>query len=229
MKKRPSSWGVILKKLKNALAPGGMKQSFSSFVDDGLVKLGIIPEIMDGSGKILHISDTPTNMYNYLSRVLRRVNPSVVIHTGDLADDVKLGMYPAEADRYRAAIRRLINVLLAPHRVIILTLGNHDRLDLLPPLPSQCLVCDNVMDVTFFGVDFRMSHYLECVLEKPRRYNLFGHDPTSESFVDDEGRYFLNGIEAMRLIDPVVDEIKNLRYPQSTYNARNMSRGRIAK
>jgi hypothetical protein len=65
-------------------------------------------------------------------------------------------------------------------------------------------------------------------MEKPVQYNLFGHDLSSRSFVDGEGRYFLNGIETMNLIDPNAEEIKTLGYPSGANTAR-MMRGRRPK
>jgi predicted phosphodiesterase len=196
------------------------------FADRGFVKLGYLPEKMDGLGKILHISDTPVSMYGYLARTLRRINPSVVVHTGDLADDIKLGLYPAEAGRYAAAAGRLINILLAPHRRVLLVLGNHDRADLLPSLPPECSAHEGAVEVNLLGANFRISHYAEKIMEKPVQYNLFGHDLSSRSFVDGEGRYFLNGIEMMRLIDPGAEEIKTLVYPRSADSARMMRANR---
>ena len=229
MKEKPSSWGAWLARIGDTFAPGNVKRSLSRLADDGFVKLGVLPGKMDGAGNILHISDTPTGMYGYLARTLRRVDPAVVVHTGDFADDIKLAMYPAEADRYAAAARRLVNILLAPHRTVIIALGNHDRADLLPPLPSQCVLCDNVVSMSIFGVGFRISHYMEDVLDKPERYNLFGHDPGHGSFADDAGRHFLNGMDVMRMIDPVTEEMWLLSYPKSAHNARNMRGGRMAK
>jgi 3',5'-cyclic AMP phosphodiesterase CpdA len=152
----------------------------------------------------------------------------VVVHTGDLADDVKLGLYPAEAGRYALAARRLINILLAPHRRVILVMGNHDRADLLPSLPPECAVYEGAVEVKLSGTNFRISHYAEKIMEKPVQYNLFGHDLSSRSFVDGEGRCFLNGIETMNLIDPDTDEIKTLVYPRGADGAR-MMRGRRPK
>ena len=219
MKKRALSWDAWLSRTK---------RTFSGLADDGLVKMGILPPMMDGSGKVLHISDTPAAIYGYLARVLRRVSPAVVVHTGDLADDIKLDNYPAEAARYAAAARRLINILLAPHRTVVFALGNHDRADLLPPLISQCVVCDNdaAVNMTFFGAGFRISHYAERVTDKPERYNLFGHDPGRESFADDSDRFFFNGMELMRIIDPITGEIMTLSYPGETKTARAIRVGR---
>jgi hypothetical protein len=229
LKEKPSSWEAWAARVKKTVAPGNLKRSLFRLADDGFVKLGILPEMMDGAGKILHMSDTPTNIYGYLARVLRRVNPSVVVHTGDLADDVKLGMFPSEAKKYGAEARRLFNILLAPHRTVIVALGNHDRADLFPPLPPQCVVCDNMTRMTLFGANFGISHYIERVIEKPERFNLFGHDPSRESFIDDGGRYFFNGTETMRVIDPATGEIKTLLYPDRARSARSMRGGRLVK
>ena len=200
MKPRPGYTEGLWRKSRDFFlaSPG---RSFDLLLDKWLVRMGWVPEMMDGIGKILHISDTPTCMYGYLARFLRRVNPSVSVHTGDLADDIKLEIYPAEAERYRAAARHLMDILLAPRRKVIISLGNHDKRELLPALPSQCVICDNVMDITLYGEKFRVSHYFESVLDSPARYNLFGHSMETASFSDDEERCFLNGLEMMRLID----------------------------
>jgi predicted phosphodiesterase len=229
MKERPSLKSFLLTKVEKILAPPEIKRAFSEFADAGLVKLGFLPEKMDGRGKILHISDTPTNMYGYLARTLRRIDPSVAVHTGDLADDVKLGLYPSEAGRYAAAARRLLNILAAPHRKVILVLGNHDSADLLPPLPSGCVVYDGAAEIELFGADFRIAHHVEKIMEKPVQYNLYGHNLSRRSFVDGEGRYFFNGLELMRLIDPVAGEIKTLVYPRGAADARMMRGGRRSR
>jgi predicted phosphodiesterase len=222
MKERPSLKDYLLSKLRQTFAGAKIKRRFMEFADDSFVRLGYLPEKMDGMGKILHISDTPISIYGYLSRTLRRINPSVVVHTGDLADDIKLGLYPAEAGRYARAAGRLINILLAPHRRVLIVLGNHDRTDLLPSLPAECSVHEGTVEVKLLGANFRISHYAEKIMEKPVQYNLFGHDLSSRSFVDGEGRYFLNGIETMNLIDPSAEEIKTLVYPKGANCARMM-------
>ena len=202
-------------------------RSLDRVIDRWLVQLGWVPEMMDGRGKILHISDTPTSMYGYLARLMRRVNPSVVVHTGDLADDIKLEIYPGEAERYRAAAKRLTGILAAPRRRVIIALGNHDREELLPPLPAQYIVCGDALDVTLYGLKFRVSHYVEQILYKPAEYNLFGHSLEQPSFSDDGGRHFFNGMEMMRLIGEGTET--GFNYPKGTDDARLTRRSRSAR
>ncbi|MDR2780392.1 MAG: metallophosphoesterase [Synergistaceae bacterium] len=227
MKPRPGRTEGLWRKFRDFFSAGSGR-SFDLLLDKLLVRAGWVPEMMDGSGRILHISDTPTCMYGYLARLLRRVNPSVVVHTGDLADDIKLEIYPGEAERYRAAARRIMDILLAPRRKIIISLGNHDKRALLPSLPSQCVICDNddVMDITLYGEKFRVSHYFESILGKPARYNLFGHSMETPSFSDGEERCFFNGLEKMRLIGPKDAGITIFSYPKSANDARLARRNR---
>lgn len=220
MKRRPPDTEAFLRKLKKKFDLSGFRGAFNVIVDKGLVSVGWQPEEIDGYGRILHLSDTPSGIYAYLSRLLKRVNPSVIVHTGDLADDIKLELYPGERERYRVAVRKLMNILQAPHRRVVLALGNHDEKELLPRLSPDCTVCEGAEEMTFRGATFRISHYAEGLLENPARYNLFGHCAEPASYEDPEGRCFLNGIEWMRLIDPGNGEIVHLRYPKGTDDAR---------
>jgi 3',5'-cyclic AMP phosphodiesterase CpdA len=226
MKKRPSGPGALIRKISDNISLRGAKRSLDRAIDRGLVYAGWMPEIMDGRGKVLHMSDTPTVIYGYLTRVLRRLNPSVVVHTGDLSDDIKLELYPSEEERYHNAVKRLVNILAAPHRIVYLVMGNHDRADLLPRLPSQFVLVDSAADFTMGGAAFSISHYAGLTRDHPGRFNLFGHEPYTRSCVSGDDRYFLNGMETMRLIDPVADEIEPIRYPHGTDDARLMRRAR---
>ncbi|MDL2264567.1 metallophosphoesterase [Synergistaceae bacterium OttesenSCG-928-I11] len=226
MKIRPSGPGALIRKIAENVSLGGAKRSIDRAIDRGLVRAGWMPEIMDGRGKVLHMSDTPTAIYGYLARVLRRVNPSVVVHTGDLSDDIKLELYPGEEERYHNAAKRLVNILAAPRRTVYLVLGNHDRADLLPYLPDQFVLVDDAADFTIGGVMFSISHYVGRTREHPGRFNLFGHEMVTKSYAEGDDRYFLNGVETMRLIDPVADEIESIGYPRKTNDARLMRRGR---
>ncbi len=226
MKIRPSGPGALFRMIAENASLSGAKRSLDRAIERGLVKAGWMPETMDGRGKVLHMSDTPTAIYGYLARVLRRGNPSVVVHTGDLSDDIKLELYPGEEERYHNATRRLVNILAAPRRTVYLVLGNHDRADLLPHLPDQFVVVDDAADFTMGGATFSVSHYVERTRDHPGRFNLFGHEMITKSYASEDDRYFLNGVEAMRLIDPVADEIEPIRYPRRTDDERLMRRSR---
>lgn len=226
MKRKPAGAGAFWGRFWGKISVAACRQAAADLADRCFVKAGWLPDAVDGGGKVLHMSDTPTEIYGYLARLLRRVNPSVVVHTGDFSDNIKLELYPGEEARYEQAMRRLLNILMAPHRVVYLVMGNHDRADLLPPLPPRCVLCNNVTELQYRGVTFGISHYAESLRERPSRYNLFGHELITESYRDEQDRCFLNGVETMRLIDPVSGEVTGLPYPRKTDDARLLRRGR---
>ena len=51
---------------------------------------------------ILHISDTPTSYYANIERLLKQIRPTLLIHTGDLADEYKVGRIPEHLPGYRS-------------------------------------------------------------------------------------------------------------------------------
>ena len=52
--------------------------------------LSIPPEARRVSCALLHVSDTPSVFYPDLARLLVAVRPRFVVHTGDLADEIKI-------------------------------------------------------------------------------------------------------------------------------------------
>lgn len=218
--RKPRDPEPFSKKLNRRFETLGFRGAFNTVVDRALVALRWQPEEMDGRGMIMHLSDTPSGIYGYIARLLRRTRPSVIVHTGDLADDIKLELYPGESERYRAAARRLLDIVRAPHRRVYMVLGNHDDRELLPPAPPDCQVYGGAVTLTLLGASFRISHYIQALREQPASYNLFGHTSTPHSHEDESKRVFLNGMEGIRLIDPRDGAIWQFDYPKGTNEAR---------
>ena len=76
---------------------------------------------------VLHLADTPSTFYGAVRRLVNTLEPMCVIHTGDLADDVKLELNPGELQRYR---RKLVELRRAisprENRKLVIVTGNHD-------------------------------------------------------------------------------------------------------
>ncbi len=49
-----------------------------------------------GEPSLLHVSDIPSDYYRFIYRLIEKLEPAYLVHTGDLADEVKL-----ELDRAR--------------------------------------------------------------------------------------------------------------------------------
>lgn len=54
-------------------------------------------ELADTKGPLLlHISDTPQEIYPYIIKFVQMLQPSYIVHTGDLVDNIKLGFFLTE-------------------------------------------------------------------------------------------------------------------------------------
>ena len=175
-------------------------------------------------GALLHISDTPSIMYGHLRRLLRRISPSWIVHTGDLVDDVKLERNPGSLDLYEAKVRKLLDILeTSSAEELCLVLGNHDNERILQKYASRSIIVRGCTDIFPEGRHMRVAHRSEEVLRNPAPINLFGHD-TSLTGGFREDRLFLNGLEFMHLLDLRKKEIFYLDYPFGTDDARLLRR-----
>lgn len=173
---------------------------------------------------ILHISDTPTSVYPELKRLLGILKPNNIIHTGDLADDLKLQLRPSLLRNYESALIKLMQILNhSSAEKIIITLGNHDNLDLVRKYAGRAVVYEDAGTENFQGITISIAHYHEAALgsSKSKRsdFYLYGHDLSLKSQRTNEV-YFLNGIEAMHLIDLSTGEVFGIMYPGGTDSAR---------
>ncbi|MZQ97791.1 MAG: hypothetical protein GT601_08935 [Acidaminobacter sp.] len=181
---------------------------------------------------ILHISDTPTSFYPELNRLLGILKPNCIIHTGDLADDLKLQLRPSLLRNYESALVKLMQIVnQSAAEKVIFTLGNHDNLELVRRYAGRAEFYEDAITENFQGIRISCAHYHEAALgsSKSKRsdFYLYGHDLSLKSQRTNEV-YFLNGIEAMHLIDLSNGEVFEIMYPGGTDSARlNRKRMRL--
>lgn len=166
----------------------------------------------------LHVSDTPSRFFTSLQRLIALLEPPLVIHTGDLVDDVKLGLYPSLLPDYRRGVRELARLLRhCPGRVVV-TLGNHDDGTVAWEALPFCDAYDAVASLSFKGLSFQVAHYASMLTPQPGDMALFGHDGTLSQQRD--GVTWLNGQLTLNLIDWRSGEVHELAYPRFVDEAR---------
>jgi predicted MPP superfamily phosphohydrolase len=176
--------------------------------------------------KLLHISDTPSSFFGELARLIGILKPDYIVHTGDLVDNIKLGLYPGSLWRYERDVKHLIKLLEESEaEKLYISLGNHDDFLTLKKLCCRVHIIKESEIVNIEGSQFFISHYSTEVLKNPAAFNLFGHDLAQKTGVI-EGHLFLNGISNINLV-----ELESLRYhcypyPAGTDNAR-LGKGKI--
>lgn len=176
--------------------------------------------------KLLHISDTPSSFFGELARLISILKPEYIVHTGDLVDNIKLGLYPGSIWRYQRDAAQLIKLLEnSCAKKIYLALGNHDDVQTIEILCRRSNIILESEIVNIEGLQFAISHYSSEILKSPAAYNLYGHDLTQKSGIT-EGRLYLNGITSINLIELGSFNYYSYPYPAGTDNAR-LGKGKI--
>ncbi|MCD6525163.1 MAG: metallophosphoesterase [Thermococcus sp.] len=124
---------------------------------------------------IMHIGDTPESVYRFLERLIDELQPDVIIHTGDLVDNVKLERRPELKPAYEAGLRKLARILKGSGAKLYIVPGNEDCKKLL-----QEFFGDNVVEpgsiVEIEGKTFALGHSWRDVANKEADFKLYGHN-----------------------------------------------------
>ena len=160
--------------------------------------------LADSNGPVLlHISDTATWQYRFLQKLLATVKPNRIIHTGDCADEFKVGRLEADRKGYEAGLKELMKVLRTAKCPITFTHGNNDDLVLLEG-EENVEVLQNYTTLELFGIKLLIDHY-PFVDAGDVDFALYGHSarfdmhyPPNDTGV---GPVYLNGNFFWTVID----------------------------
>ncbi|MBO8128125.1 MAG: metallophosphoesterase [Peptococcaceae bacterium] len=173
--------------------------------------------------KLLHISDTPTTLYPALSNLWAVLQPEIIVHTGDLADDIKLELNDDELVNYRRAVVPFLSSLESSGaRTIYIVPGNHDNERIIRSHASRAQIVSE-------GSTIQVGQYLLGLAHRFKRlpagtsYNLYGHNfRTTRS---DNGTIYLNGIHRIHVLLIESGKVFALPYPWATNTDRKMVAG----
>lgn len=172
---------------------------------------------------LLHISDTPDDIYNYIFRLINILKPQFVIHTGDLVDNIKLGNNKNLLNSYQKSVEKLIEGLEEnEYSKIYYALGNHDDYDTVSHLTKRGVILqDDPFTINDFS--FIVSHYHK---EYPVEFNLYGHSFEPAHYKQNE-TIGLNGVLNINIVDLSTKEVFHLDYPIGTNRFRRMETKKI--
>lgn len=191
------------------------------FINLLLGRINVDQELMDTHKTVLlHISDTPSIIYPEIKRVIRLIRPDYIVHTGDIADNIKLGLHQSYMARYKHEAKKILDILdTAKAKGIYLSLGNHDNLDFISNNSNRINVVEDKMLLSIGDKTFAISHYSESLMDLDADVYLYGHDLSIKSQTIDS-KIYLNGISAIHIIDLETLEVIKLDYPADTDNER---------
>ena len=168
---------------------------------------------------LLHISDTPGFVYPFIFRLIEKLEPEILVHTGDMLDDLKLEIRPALVKEYYPKIKKLLVKLEnLPLKNIYIIPGNHDSSGVLQDLSQKCEILPEKSRIEAEGVSFFLSHEYYNIKTGTDFY-LFGHSLPEMGRIH-EKTVRLNGIPYINIISLSSKNTYTLKYPPGTDSAR---------
>lgn len=169
--------------------------------------------------KILHISDTPTQIYPALKNFINKLNPEYIIHTGDLADDIKLEYNPKEILNYQKEVKPLMEILeTSEAKKVFIVPGNHDNNEIINQLSQKSIILSEGSIIKLHNKSIGVAHKLKN-LPKNTSFNLYGHNLRMSD--KPSKTHYLNGITSINIIRLPSGKVTCLSYPWGTdYNRK---------
>ena len=168
--------------------------------------------------KIMHISDTPESIYSHIYKMLSYSRPDVIIHTGDLVDNLKLEnageellpLYQKKSAEFISNLEKLTN-----SRIIYVP-GNHDDLKIIKKNKERSEILAEGSIINLDGVKIGLAHYPKN-LPLNADIKLFGHNQRQN--FDNQGRYFNGILNINYLLLPSKKDYK-IKYPWTVDQGR---------
>ncbi|WP_457741653.1 metallophosphoesterase [Thermococcus sp.] len=161
---------------------------------------------------VMHVSDTPENVYPFLRMLIEEYKPDVIIHTGDLADNIKLERRPELKPLYAGSLRKLARILKGSGARLYIVPGNEDDEKTLREFFGDSLVePGTVMEIG--GKKLALGHCWRDVVDKEADFKLYGHNFK----VIPRG---LNAILGVNFIFLPSGRVVKIGYPTGTDTAR---------
>lgn len=133
------------------------------------------------SQRVLHIGDTHARDYAHYIKLVEKTRPDVIIHTGDMADEVKVGRIPRTRNEYISKIKLLLEVLGNSGARVIIVPGNNDLPDVIKRLlpTAEIYPVNSVVEID--GVECRVGHQVSR-MTFDKKWSFYGHGFTGETW-----------------------------------------------
>lgn len=149
--------------------------------------------------KVLHLGDHDSSDYGYCKMLIEGIKPDVIIHTGDLADEIKAGRIEQVRPYWRAAVKELVKMMEDSGARVIIVPGNNDVEEMLREMCTSAEVVARNTVLNFSGKRVLLCHELNRMDESAEAdIFLYGHGLTGETRTADdnirETKQFYNAV-----------------------------------
>lgn len=138
--------------------------------------------------KLLHIGDTHSSSYSYYRKLLPMLKPDVIVHTGDTADEDKVGCDKSVVESYLKKATILAEILREANCPVYWIPGNNDLPDEIAKIAPDFTIVqpDTVLEIE--GQTFCVAHSRDQITKKADFY-LYGHVQVASEYFEDELRF----------------------------------------
>lgn len=194
---------------------------FNKLIDTIIGRVNIDSSLTSNkSNLLLHISDTPSQFYPELKRIINLIGPRYIIHTGDLADNIKTEFSPSLLAKYQYEVAKVLKILNSSNAEnTYISIGNHDHYSFLDKNKGKIEIYTNIGELNINNTRFVFSHYWDYLKKENADIYLFGHDIEQNTSITESGIY-LNGITSINIVNLDTMEVKSIKYPFGTDAAR---------
>ena len=140
-------------------------------------------EAFDTCGsRVLHIGDTLSPNYPIYKHIIDSVKPDIIIHTGDMADELKAGRIESQREIWAATVPKIINIMRESGARVIVVPGNNDVESKLSELCPDFEIRQRNEIIEIDGRRICLGHEVHNLDESlPVDAFLYGHGPTGET------------------------------------------------
>ncbi len=131
--------------------------------------------------KLLHIGDTYSKHYPFYKKLIELVKPDIILHTGDMADEVKVGRMPETEYEYISKTKAMLGYLRDSGARIIIVPGNNDLPEAIKKLLPTAEVYPINSVITLDGEECRIGHQVTR-MTFDKKWSFYGHGFTGEEW-----------------------------------------------
>lgn len=136
--------------------------------------------------KILHIGDTHSAYYPFCRQIIRLIQPDVIIHTGDSADEIKVGRIDGTQESYLEKVRTLMDILKESGSTVYWNTGNNDLPEEVSKIATFAHIVEPDTVVQIGGQNICLTHSREQITKEADMY-LYGHGLRAPTFEEEFG------------------------------------------
>lgn len=191
----------------------------SVYMKEMPVDIDLPAGLAEASGtKILHIGDTHSRTYYWYRALINKLRPDVIIHTGDTADEIKVGNNRELEGEYLDRARVMLDILTESGAEVYWTSGNNDLEEKVAELAPSLKIIPNDTVLNIGGKRICVTHDKNTFTKEADVY-LYGHTTRYEEWselrnVDSAPVWYINDEWSVAVILLPERKLFTLRKPR---------------